>query len=168
MRTGEGWSPVRDEVCVTAKGTRLWARCRKRLDGTQSDNSRDEIDRKTRIEDDAIVKKLRDLSERLKDADFKMLLADLQGELADAKLEVVALKERVAALSTKNAEMSALLEARSAEEPEPMDGGYKFGNKGPYCAGCFEKQGKKVLLPPATGIHSHFGQWHCPVCDNPS
>jgi hypothetical protein len=115
-----------------------------------------------------IVKKLRDLNERLKDADFKMLLADLQGELADAKLEVVELKEQVVALSTKNAELSALLEARSTEVPEPMTGGYKFGDKGPYCVGCFEAQGKKVLLPPASGIHSHFGRWYCPVCKNHS
>ncbi|WP_186055607.1 hypothetical protein [Burkholderia gladioli] len=115
-----------------------------------------------------ITKKLRDLNEKVKDADMKMLLADLQGEIADAKLEVVGLKEQVAALSTKNAELSVQLSARSAEKPVAMHGGYKFGDEGPYCVSCFEQNGKKILLPPATGIHSHFGQWYCPVCKNHS
>lgn len=112
-----------------------------------------------------ITKKLRDLNEKVKDADMKMLLADLQSEIADAKLEVVSLKEQVAVLSTKNAELVAQLEVRSSEKPEPMDGGYKFGGEGPYCVSCFEIRGKKVLLPPATGIHAHFGKWYCPVCE---
>jgi len=115
-----------------------------------------------------ITKKLRDLNERVKDADMKMLLAELQGEIADAKLEVVSLKEQLAALSTKNAELVARLEVRSSEKPVSMNGGYRFGEEGPYCVGCFESHGKKVLLPPATGIHAHFGQWYCPVCKNHS
>jgi hypothetical protein len=115
-----------------------------------------------------IVKKLRDLNDKLKDADFKMLLADLQGELADAKLEVVALKEKMADLLTKNADLTSKLEARTSEQPEPMDGGYKLGDKGPYCIACFEKEGKKILLPRAQSLHAHFGQYFCPVCKNHS
>jgi len=115
-----------------------------------------------------IVKKLRDLNEKLKDADFKMLLADLQGELADAKLEVVALKEKMADLLTTNANLAAKLEARTSEQPEPMDGGYKFGDKGPYCIACFEKDGRKLLLPRAQSLHAHFGQYYCPICHNHS
>ncbi|WNC94385.1 hypothetical protein RI103_35010 [Paraburkholderia sp. FT54] len=115
-----------------------------------------------------ITKKLRDLNEKVKDADMKMLLADLQGEIADAKLEVVGLKEQVVALSAKNAELSAQLSARSSERPIAMNGGYRFGEEGPFCVSCFEGAGKKVLLPPATGIHAHFGQWYCPVCKNHS
>lgn len=115
-----------------------------------------------------ITKKLRELNERVKDAEMKMLLADLQGEIADAKLEVVGLKEQIAVLSTKNAELVSLLEARSSEKPQPMNGGYKFADEGPFCVACFETQGKKILLPKATGIHMHFGQWYCPVCKNHS
>jgi hypothetical protein len=115
-----------------------------------------------------ITKKLRDLNEKVKDADMKMLLADLQGQIVDAKLEVVSLKEQIAALSSKNAELIAQLEARSSETPDPMNGGYKFGDKGPYCIPCFENAGKKLLLPQATGIHVHFGKWYCPVCKNHS
>jgi hypothetical protein len=113
-----------------------------------------------------ITKKLRTLNEKINDADIKILLADLQGELADAKLEVVNLKEQLAALSTKNAELVAQLEARSSEKPQLMPGGYKFGDDGPYCATCFEKNGKKVPLAQATGVHAHFGNWRCPVCAN--
>lgn len=115
-----------------------------------------------------ITKKLRDLNEKVKDADMKMLLVELQGEIADAKLEVVSLKEQVATLSSKNADLAAQLSARSSEKPAPMNGGYKFGNEGPFCVACFEQHGKKILLPPATGIHTHFGQWYCPVCKNHS
>jgi hypothetical protein len=115
-----------------------------------------------------ITKKLRDLNEKVKDADMKMLLADLQSEIADAKLEVISLKEQVAALLSKNTELATLLETRSSEIPEPVSGGYQFGDKGPYCVSCFENRGKKVLLPPATGIHSHFGQWYCQVCKSHS
>ncbi|WP_434717195.1 hypothetical protein P5X00_40085 (plasmid) [Paraburkholderia sp. A2RO-4L] len=115
-----------------------------------------------------IVKKLRDLNDKLKDADFKMLLADLQGELADAKLEVVALKEKMAELLTKNADLTAKLEARTSEQPELMDGGYKFGDKGPYCIACFEREAKKILLPRAQSLHAHFGNYFCPVCKNHS
>lgn len=113
-----------------------------------------------------ITKKLRDLNERVKDADIKMLLADLQGEIADAKLEVVSLKEQLAALLTKNAELVAQLEARSAESPQVVPGGYKFGEEGPFCATCFEANGKKVRLAQASGIHAHFGKWRCPLCKN--
>ncbi|RQZ40046.1 hypothetical protein [Burkholderia sp. Bp9099] len=115
-----------------------------------------------------LVKRLKDLNEKLKDADFKMLLADLQNELADAKLEVVGLKEQMAELRTKNTELTAKLETREAEQPEPMHGGYKFGGKGPYCIKCFETAGKKVLIPGATGIHAHFGQYYCQVCGSHS
>lgn len=115
-----------------------------------------------------ITKKLRDLNEKVKDADMKMLLVELQGEIADAKLEVVSLKEQVATLSTKNAELNAQITARSSEKPVPMIGGYRFGEEGPFCVSCFEHNGKKVMLPPATGIHAHFGRWYCPVCKNHS
>ncbi|MFL9922613.1 hypothetical protein PQR75_46885 [Paraburkholderia fungorum] len=115
-----------------------------------------------------LVKRLKDLNEKLKDADIKMLLADLQSELADAKLEVVGLKEKMADLMTKNVELSAKLEARTSEQPEPMRGGYQFGGKGPYCLKCFETAGKKLLLPLSVGIHTTFGQYFCPVCGNHS
>jgi hypothetical protein len=115
-----------------------------------------------------IARKLRDVNEQVKNVDFKSLLADLQEKLADSKLEVVALKEQLADLSRKNVELSAIVEVRSSEQPEPMKGGYRLGDKGPFCVACFETQGKKVLLPPASGIHAHFGQWYCPVCKNHS
>ena len=116
-----------------------------------------------------IVKKLRNLNETIKDADIKTLLAELQSELVDAKLEVVGLKEKMAEIMTKNAELTRQLEARTSEQPEPMDGGYRFGDKGPYCIKCFETSSKKILLPRATGIlHTQFGQYHCPVCGNHS
>ncbi|MFP3604656.1 hypothetical protein [Paraburkholderia sp. SIMBA_053] len=112
-----------------------------------------------------IVKKLRNLNETIKDADIKMLLAELQSELVDAKLEVVGLKE----IMTKNAELTRQLETRTSEQPEPMDGGHKFSEKGPYCIKCFETASKKILLPRASGIlHTQFGQYHCPVCGNHS
>lgn len=113
-----------------------------------------------------ITKKLRDLNERVKDADMKILLADLQGEIADAKLEVVSLKEQLAAALTTNAEFLAQIEARSAETPQVVPGGYRFGEEGPFCATCFETNGKQVRLAHASGIHAHFGAWRCPLCKN--
>jgi len=115
-----------------------------------------------------LVKRLKDLNEKLKDADIKMLLADLQSELADAKLEVVSLKQQMAELMTKNAELTTKLDARTSEEPEMMQGGYKFGDKGPYCIKCFQKEQRRVQLPRATGLHANFGQFFCPVCQNHS
>jgi len=115
-----------------------------------------------------ITKKLKDLNEKIKDADMKMLLAELQGELADAKLEAVGLKERIVELSTENAELLRKLAASSSDEPELMAGGYKFGDKGPYCIPCYAKSGKKQIVPRASGIHASFGPWYCPVWKNHS
>lgn len=115
-----------------------------------------------------IAKQLRTLSEKVKDAEIKMLLADLQSELADAKVEAAGLKEQIASLTQKNTELTSRLEARTREEPEMIDGGYKIGGEGPYCASCYETSGKKIRLPRSVGIHAHFGQWTCPVCKNHS
>lgn len=115
-----------------------------------------------------IAKQLRTLNEKVKDAEIKMLLSDLQNELADAKVEAAWLKEQIAALTQRNTELASKLESRSREEPEMMAGGYKFGGEGPYCARCYEMSGKKIRLPRSVGIHAHFGQWTCPVCQNHS
>jgi hypothetical protein len=115
-----------------------------------------------------ILTKLRNLNETIKDADIKTLLAELQSEFVDAKLEVVGLKEKMAEIMTKNAELTRQLEARTSEQPEPTDGGYKFGDKGPYCINCFESRVRRFYCR-ATGIlHTQFGQYHCPVCGNHS
>jgi hypothetical protein len=112
-----------------------------------------------------IVGKLRKLSKTIEDADFKMLLADLSGELADARLEVADLKTKLAEAVEEKQKQRQLIEQRSSQKPDLVDGVYKFKDEeGLFCTACFDTKGTKVRVTPLTGPFKTFGKWSCPSC----
>jgi len=113
-----------------------------------------------------IVTKLRALNKKVGEAEFKMLLADLTSALGDAKLEAANLKIELAEVKGEAQRFAEALQQRESAQPDVHEGAYVFGSDGRhYCTGCYDTQGKKVLLNELTGVWTDFGKWQCPVCD---
>jgi hypothetical protein len=113
-----------------------------------------------------IVKKLRALNKAVGEADFKILLANLTGELGDAKLEAANLKIELAESKAHADNLQRQVAQRAAAEPQFIDSSYVFDESGRhYCTGCYDTQGRKVLLAEHTGAFTAFGRWHCPACE---
>ena len=113
-----------------------------------------------------IARKLRELSKKIADADLKMLVADLTEQLADAKLAAANLKTELAEARSEIADLKQRQSAITSEKPSVVGGGYKFENDtNLYCTGCFDSNGKKILLSKSgKDFADVFGKWNCPIC----
>ncbi len=113
-----------------------------------------------------IVKKLRELDRKVSEADFKILLADLTSQLGDAKLDAANLKIELADAKGRIEELERQATQRASADPELHEGAYTFGDPARhYCTGCYDKNGRKILVNELTGHWTSFWKWQCPACD---
>lgn len=91
-------------------------------------------------------------------ADLTLDLAGLKAQLADLKTENSKLKE----------ELDQLRHSKTVgDELIFKDGLYYLpDDDGPFCAGCYDSEGKKIrLTDQKKGAFSQLGDFKCPTCD---
>lgn len=111
-----------------------------------------------------IVKTLRNADVLYEKAELKLKIAELAEALATAQLSVLETQAEVHTLKQEIARMSA--DARGSVEMR--DGVYFIREgellSGPFCARCYEADGRRMPLAKFTGAFSAIGQYNCPQC----
>lgn len=105
-----------------------------------------------------LVGRLREINKKIADAEFSNALADLAIELSELKIKVAGLIEENDQLKRKLAQKDALeLDFRDFAY-------YSKSGDGPFCAGCYDSNGKAVRLTKLSEPFTAFGSHSCPVC----
>ncbi len=105
------------------------------------------------------AKIVKEATDSYEDAHLKLRIAELLSALADAKIEAISSAEKITELELKlktkqamtfsNGVYYQLLESKQKE--------------GPFCATCFDDQGKVIRLQNMQGRVG--GNWHCLICN---
>ena len=110
-----------------------------------------------------LVKRLRELNDKIQSADIKMLIADLSEQLAEAKISIAELLEKNLKLEE---EIKSLKEKKKEELVFKNGAYYSVNDDGPFCPGCYDKQKSKSRLIRNTGFEI-MGNYRCSVCGKP-
>ncbi|MBO9484668.1 hypothetical protein [Salinisphaera sp. G21_0] len=112
-----------------------------------------------------IAKLIKDSNQSLEQAEFKLKLSDLVSSLADAKIEIATIQEL---LIEKDREIYQLKERIEVKESMFFEPPYYFSERnkvkdGPFCAQCYDSDGKLIRL-----INNGYGPgiWRCNTCQN--
>ncbi len=112
-----------------------------------------------------IAKVIKNSDMTLAGAEAKLKMAELISALADVKLELAEVQD---GLRDKDLLISSLKQELSDRKKLKYDGQFYLaeGDNVPFCAVCFEKDGKHHHLTHSQGGAYNLENYYCKVCDN--
>ncbi|EGQ7683628.1 hypothetical protein IZS58_004575 [Vibrio parahaemolyticus] len=105
------------------------------------------------------AKIIKEATDSYEDAHLKLQIAELMSALADAKLEAINSAEKIVELELKLKTKQAMTFSNGLYYKQ-LESDKK---EGPFCATCFDDQGKEIRLQSMLGRVG--GNWHCRVCN---
>jgi gas vesicle protein len=141
-----------------------------------------EFDMATGIEIGAAIKSLSaainlaktavEVAKKIDNAELIRAIADLTLEMANANLGVADLTNQLAELKQENGQLKGKIrELEESAKPERQlsigEDGFYYGGfgDGPFCTGCFDKNGKTIRLQLEKSEFKFFGKYKCPGCN---
>lgn len=120
------------------------------------------------------IKKLAELAKKSQSVELREGIQELKEQLLIYKEELLDVKQENVALKNENTELKQQLKNSQNQKPQLIvqDGLYYSIKEdgttdGPFCTGCFDKNGKTNRLSKLPDIMKDVGRYQCPVCHAP-
>lgn len=120
----------------------------------------------------SLAKTVMEVAKKADNVELIRAIAELNLEMANANLGMADLTNQLAELKQENVQLKGKIrELEESAKPEKQlsigeDGFYYDGtNNGPFCTGCFDKNGKTIRLQLDKSRFKRFGKYKCPGCN---
>jgi gas vesicle protein len=119
----------------------------------------------------SLAKTVMEVAKKIDNAELIRAIADLNLEMATANLGMADLTNQLAELKHENGQLKEKIRKleESAKPERQLSIGedglyYNATGDGPFCTGCFDKDGKTIRLQLDNSSFRRLGKYKCPSC----